>query len=407
MMFLTIRKGAILGSVFCMAGIMYSPAFADTVSTDNYESICESTETTIEENYTYETTALQNSNQQIEVPVEKNSLSFQVSVVDKDTLMPIPNLTVHLEKRWYENVQEGQSHSECYTGETEILETWNTSDANPYTSQTYEYTPEQPFDVWAVIDELPEAYSFYGEDLAEICWNYLRVSDQQYSGIIQLQKEKYTSADFPIKGSFKAMIRVEDSSTHEPIRNLDCILVNPETNEEILAWNTSNKPVVEIPNLEYCFEDRKMRSTIRYEVHILNAPENYEVEYYDSAEKKLLIRYSLTAFEAGAQEEFFTIGMQNQDSPPVTEITTSPFDNTTTTETTVFTNSTDITTTIKDTTTATSESETVTTTVTSRTDEVLPQTGMSGFHTTLTALAAIMGITGICLINKSRKEDEN
>ena len=58
------------------------------------------------------------------------------------------------------------------------------------------------------------------------------------------------------------------------------------------------------------------------------------------------------------------------------------------------------------TTTAISESETVTTT-TGGTDEVLPQTGMSGFHTTFAALAAIMGITGICLINKSRKEDEN
>jgi LPXTG-motif cell wall-anchored protein len=36
----------------------------------------------------------------------------------------------------------------------------------------------------------------------------------------------------------------------------------------------------------------------------------------------------------------------------------------------------------------------------------LPQTGMSGIHKALTGLAALMGITGMALIKKSRKENE-
>ncbi|HRR77555.1 MAG TPA: LPXTG cell wall anchor domain-containing protein [Ruminococcus sp.] len=38
--------------------------------------------------------------------------------------------------------------------------------------------------------------------------------------------------------------------------------------------------------------------------------------------------------------------------------------------------------------------------------KTLPQTGMSGFHKVFAGLAALMGITGMGLIKKSRKEDE-
>ena len=38
--------------------------------------------------------------------------------------------------------------------------------------------------------------------------------------------------------------------------------------------------------------------------------------------------------------------------------------------------------------------------------DTLPQTGMSGFHKVFAGLAALMGITGIGLVKRSRKEDE-
>lgn len=43
---------------------------------------------------------------------------------------------------------------------------------------------------------------------------------------------------------------------------------------------------------------------------------------------------------------------------------------------------------------------------TDKTNVNLPQTGMSGFHKVFAALAALMGITGVGLVKKSRKEDE-
>ncbi len=37
----------------------------------------------------------------------------------------------------------------------------------------------------------------------------------------------------------------------------------------------------------------------------------------------------------------------------------------------------------------------------------LPQTGMSGVHKTIAGLAALMTFTGVALVKKSRREDED
>ena len=39
-------------------------------------------------------------------------------------------------------------------------------------------------------------------------------------------------------------------------------------------------------------------------------------------------------------------------------------------------------------------------------ETTLPETGMSGSHKVFAGLSALMGITGIGLVKKSRKEDE-
>lgn len=239
-------------------------------------------------------------------------------------------LNVRLEKRFYVEDAE-KRHEDCYTGEVEILETWNTSEANPYHSQTYAWDAAHPFDVCAVIDKIPHGYSYYGREIAEyVCGGALYTNDS-YPIAINLQKEKYADADFPIQGTYTKKIRFADVVTGEPIENLDCVLVDMTTGETLCSWNTSETPEMIVTGLAYCFEDWHMKNTKLYAIQILNMPEHYVVFAGKSTEIVYLV-YAPILLETG-QDTFETVvKLENTDpdAPQVTYISSKETEITTT-----------------------------------------------------------------------------
>ena len=210
-----------------------------------------------------------------------NALRFEVRVVNDETAELFPNVNVRLEKWYYSlNIPPATSHEDYYTGEIEVMESWNTSDANPYLSGTYEYTPEKPFDVFAVIDKVSAGYSFYGQESGKLGWTTVKAGNETYGCTIRLKKEEYYDyADFPITGTYTRRIRVIDTYTKEPMPDLDCVVINTDTGEEVYRWNTSEEPVAVVSGLEYRFEDWKMTNTVSYIVKILNMPEGYIMNF--------------------------------------------------------------------------------------------------------------------------------
>ena len=386
----------LMGALTVLAAM---PAAAETIAT---------------EEVALETTAMpaaetSNSGETTTQSNESATYSVVVSVQDKDTKLPIDGVDVRLEKRFYQDIPD-KSHWDCYTGETEILAQWNTSDANPYNSTAYTWTTGESYDVFAVISELPDGYSYYGREIAEYAiWGEdLSVFDEPISIALNLQKEKYMGMDFPITGTYTETISFADAATGAPIENLDCVLVNTVTGEELFAWNTSELPSAEISGLEYCFTDWHMNAEFKYAVKFKNLPENYVVFHGKSRELVYLL-YTPTELESGETAFETQILMENTDpdAPPVTYISSNNTDGQTTTtrETTVTTTAAPETATTTETTeteTTTTETETTVTTETtvfadytsapvSETTETaesdLPQTG----NNSLNQIAVILG----------------
>ncbi|MCQ2435039.1 MAG: LPXTG cell wall anchor domain-containing protein [Oscillospiraceae bacterium] len=330
-----------------------------------------------------EATAFAADSQSTDEP--ENALRFEVYVIDEETRQPIPNVTVRLEKRYFTELPSSGDHE--YTGEVEVLETWNTSYAEVHLSVAYEYTPEKPYDVFAVAYDIPDGYNWYGEKTAYVWWNCLNVYSTLETGHIRLQKDK--DADFPVVGTYTKNIRVVDVDTHELIPNLDCAVVNKSTGEEIYRWNTSQEPLAVVSGLEYRFEDQTLKNTIEYEVRFLNMPENYIVNYMGLKDYSP-IYYWWSWYESGKTEHDEPIELYNTDPDaprdPMIETTTPE-------ETTSFTSSTTTTTTAATdiTTTATSESESVTTTA--ATDITTTATSGSESVTTTTTTDAATTIS--------------
>lgn len=328
-----------------------------------------------------EATAFATDSQSTDEP--ENALRFEVYVIDEETLEPIPNLNVHLEKRYYTSTPDGHK----YIGEFEILEKWNTSDSNPYLSDVYEYTPETPYEIVAVVDDIQIGYNYYGQKTGYLKFEFLYVTKYSCKGTIKLKKD--IEAEFPVKGTYTKKISVVDVDTHELIPNLDCAVVNKSTGEEIYRWNTSQEPLAVVSGLEYRFEDQTLKNTIEYEVRFLNMPENYIVNYMGQKDYSP-IYYWWSWYESGKTEHDELIELYNTDPDaprdPMIETTTAE-------ETTSFTSSTTTTTTtVTDiTTTATSESESVTTTA--ATDITTTATSESESVTTTTTTDAATTIS--------------
>ncbi len=409
----------LMGALTVLAAM---PAAAETIAT---------------ETAALETTAMpaaetSNSGETTTQSNESATYSVVVSVQDKDTHLPLDDVDVCLEKRYYEDIPDKNSW-ECFTGESEVLAKWNTSDANPYTSADFPAADDKPFAVVAVISELPAGYSYYGREIAEYAiWaEDFSVFDEPFSIALNLQKEKYMGMDFPITGTYTETISFADAATGAPIENLDCVLVNTVTGEELFAWNTSELPSAEISGLEYCFTDWHMNAEFKYAVKFKNLPENYVVFNGKSRELVYLL-YSPTQLESGETAFETQILMENTDpdAPPVTYISSNNTDGQTTTtrETTVTTTAAPETATTTETTeteTTTTETETTVTTETtvwadytsapvSETTETaesdLPQTGNNSLNQIALILGALLMLsTGAWAVHSAgslRRKDE-
>ena len=249
-----------------------------------------------------------------------NAPRFEVRVVREDTSALLSNVNVLLEKRWYRD-EAGKSHWECYTGKTEVFASWNTSDVNPYISASCEWTPDNPFDVYAVIRELPKGYSYYGREIAEYSCGGDLGAATKHSITLKLRKEKYADTSFPITGTYSVTYQFKDAATGEQIKDLDCVFMNVNTGEELFRWNTTEQPEMTISNLNYRFEDWHMNNTIRYAIRFLNMPENYVV-FYGKSHEIVYQEYNADTYESGEERFEETILLENTapDAPAVTYI---------------------------------------------------------------------------------------
>ena len=388
----TIRDLTILGTAaFLLASAI--PVFAETTTACTEETEWETTTSTTEVTYTAAETA---------PPV--NALRFEVKVVNDETSELFPNVNVRLEKWYYSlNIPPATGHEEYYTGEIEVMESWNTSDANPYLSGTYEYTPEKPFDVFAVIDEVPAGYSFDGQESGRRGWTYVKAGSETYGCTIRLKPEKYYFYEnFPITGTYTQRIRVIDTFTKEPIPDLECAVINTDSGEEIYRWNTSEEPVAVVSGLEYRFEDWKMKNTVPYIVKILNMPEGYIMNFMDLEDYKPIYYWGVW-YDEGLTEIDRVIELYNTnpDAPQGTMITTTTTDTTTVesdTDTTASTTASVTLTAESTTSTATTSTVTITTTVESDTDTTASTTAsvtLTAESTTSTATTSTVTITDL------------
>ncbi len=282
---------------------------------------------------------------------KNGTYNVEVKVIDADTYEPIKGLDVFLEKRpvvYSEDISEQGDHVK-ETDEKEVLEKWNTSDTDDYKSKDYTYTSEEQFNIVAAIYELPEDYSYYGNDIAELRANVPLNStvDNTFTIVIPLRKNKYKASDFPIQGKYTHIFTVKDYSTGEYIKNLDCKIIDTKTNEVIYQWNTGDQAEF-VTELNYSFENpRSPRNICNYGIVIENMPENYSfLESGDkgSAVHNLLV-YPFSYYKSGETQVYSNITLKADGTELLlgdvtcitTEMTTTLPKTTTTTTTTTTT----------------------------------------------------------------------
>lgn len=249
---------------FCAASCMLMPVsavFAETI--DDAPAVAEMTE---EWETTTTTTTTCDYVQTDPTEVTSNMLHFCVEVVHEESGEQFEDVNVRLEKRYY-YLDEGHY---VYTGEIEFMESWNTSDENPHVSAYYPYSDAtKPSSVFAVIDEIPDGYSWDGQEVCQFRPTGTREDHEKHTTQLKLRKEKYYDYEnFPITGTYTKIFSVIDVDTREPILNLECAVVNVETGEEVYCWNTSEEPSAVVSGLEYRFEDWKMKMRFRISSHL-------------------------------------------------------------------------------------------------------------------------------------------
>lgn len=260
-----------------------------------------------------ETTAAVTAAPQTDAPVNTETTlatemrRYSVEVVTHNTYQPIPDVTVRLEKRFYTE----QGYGVVYTGETEPLETWITSEDSPHIV-TYPFTPDKPFYIFAVIDRVPEGYSYFGAESAEIPMFGVPANEPFWyyeTRQIRLTKEKYYYYEnFPIMGSYTRKICI--SANGETPEGVECAVIDNRTGETVYRWNTSEEPVAAVPNLQYRFDDWHMQDAFSYTLRILNKTDQYYLSYIDLETETLvegdsfpLVGFTAEEYEAAVAKE--------------------------------------------------------------------------------------------------------
>jgi len=186
-------------------------------------------------------------------------------------------------------------------------------------------------------------------------------------------------SNVPLNGTYTLKLNVMDIVRNEKIAGLDCELFNIQSGEVVATWNTSETEEMYVENLQYAFDKAdSYNGNITYAIRITNLPENYRFFYGKTRDQYGVSGFSLEEFANGTDISC-TIYLEDtsEDAPQYTYVTT-PQESTTTT----------------------------TTTTTGDSTEELPQTGYSGIYNVVVGLAAVLTVSGIALIAKSKKENE-
>ena len=263
----------------------------------------------------------------VTVDSEKSGLCLTYYIIDHDAQKYITdNAEVRLEARKCTEQVLSNDYEEYTsivpTGEPIVLETWNTSESNPHTTEFYEF--EGDWYVYAVIDDIPFGYSYWGREKAEYGIQGIFDQSDHHNMIMELKKEKYMDAEFPITGTYSETISFVDTMTGEPVKGLECVLVNDRTNEELLTWNTTDDPVITYDKFEYHFDDWHMYDTFLYSITVKNMPENRKF-HYGAYSNKTYINYGVSYYEKRITE--FNASIQIDDlspgAPTITYVTTT------------------------------------------------------------------------------------
>jgi len=183
----------------------------------------------------------------------------------------------------------------------------------------------------------------------------------------------------PLSGTYTLKLNVMDIVRNEKIAGLDCELFNIQSGEVVATWNTSETEEMYVENLQYSFDKvDSYNGNITYAIRITNLPENYRFFYGKSRDQYGVSGFGLEEFANGTDISC-TVYLEDtsEDAPKYTYVTT-PQESTTTT----------------------------TATAAEGRSEELPQTGYSGIYNVVVGLAAVLTISGIALIAKSKKENE-
>ena len=149
-----------------------------------------------------------------------------------------------------------------------------------------------------IADELPQGYSFNGNDFIE--YYFMGYFEGTQNIEIMLSKEESTENSTPLNGTYSLRLKVSDILNDQTVQGLDCILFCLQTNEVVYRWNTSDTDEIYVDSLEYSFDKPdSYKGNISYAIRITNLPENYRFYYGKSRDYYGISGFGLEEFENG------------------------------------------------------------------------------------------------------------
>ena len=253
----------------------------------------------------------------ITVSAEDSSYSFNIRFVTEESEEFVEDVNAKLIQQAIEWTDD-----EHYTviGDADIVCAWNTSDANPFITETLT-------DNWQnciytiVVDELPDGYVFNGGKRVESCISgYL---DGEVEVSVKLKEGEPAESTTPLNGTYSLALSVKDIVSNEKISGLDCELYNMQSGEVVAAWNTSETEELYVENLQYSFDKPdSYNGNITYAIRITNLPENYRFFYGKSREYYGISGFGLEEFANGSELNCVAyLEDTSEDAPKYTYVT--------------------------------------------------------------------------------------